>query len=511
MNNKSFPYCFMVFFLTFVLGTCSLCESAKGQEDKNQFEQMRSELWSGSLPLVNLTMDISAVNKNEFVNGEIEIVDFLKRTDSLSESVKYQCQIRYRGGTSVNHEKKSFSIKLVDEAGEKQNANILGIREENSWILDAMAIDRTRMRNRVCFDVWNDMSQTPYETAYGNRNGTAGEFVEVFINGSYHGLYCMSDKIDRKLLGLKKTKKDENDTTIRGVLYKGISPHTNLKSYADEDVNSSTWNRWELQYPSDLPSFDTWKPLMDLMDLNSAGTSDSVFLQQYQDYFYPENLVDYIVLVMTLNVDDCLYKNTFLSVVNVNKGHKFLISPWDMDMSLGGSWDGTYNDVLVSFDRFSNVPPFNRLILQNMDGFMDSVKHRWVTLYSTLFLPKNIEKRLDEYADAFLTSGAWEREYAKWNGNPVPLKPSIAEELDYVKDWYGRNYKFLCEKFKSEQMGISDVPETISMGRDCLDGNGRKYADGVYWMDGRKIRDSSDIEGLARGVYIVGGKVVIVR
>ena len=211
MNNKSFPYCFTVFFLTFVLGTCSLCESAKGQENNTQFEQMRSELRSGSLPLVNLIVDISAVSKRAFVNGEIEIVDFLKRKDSLSESVKYQCQIRYRGGTSVSHEKKSFSIKLVDEAGEKQNANILGIREENSWILDAMAIDRTRMRNRVCFDVWNDMSQTPYETAYGNRNGTAGEFVEVFINGSYHGLYCMSDKIDRKLLGLKKTKKDEND------------------------------------------------------------------------------------------------------------------------------------------------------------------------------------------------------------------------------------------------------------------------------------------------------------
>ena len=92
---------------------------------------------------MNLTVDISAVSKRAFVNGEIEIVDFHKRTDSLSESVKYQCQIRYRGGTSVNHEKKSFSIKLVDEAGEKQNANILGIREENSWILDAMAIDRS--------------------------------------------------------------------------------------------------------------------------------------------------------------------------------------------------------------------------------------------------------------------------------------------------------------------------------------------------------------------------------
>ena len=511
MNNNSFSYCFTVFFLTFVLGTCSLCESAKGQESKTQFEQMRGELWSGSLPLVNLTVDISAVSKRTFVNGEIEIVDFHKRTDSLSESVKYLCQIKYRGGTSICYVKKSFSIKLVDEVGEKQDANILGIRKENSWILDAMAVDRVRMRNRVCFDVWNEMSQTPYETAYGNRNGTAGEFVEVFINGSYHGLYCMSDKIDRKLLGLKKTKTNENDTTIRGVLYKGFSPYTNINSYADADVNSPTWNNWELQYPSDLPSFDTWKPLMDLIDLNSTKTSDLTFRQQYQDYFYWENLVDYIVLIMALDVEDCLYKNTFLSVVNIKKGHKFLISPWDMDISLGGAWDGTYNDVLVSFDRITNRPPFNRLISQNIDGFMDSVKHRWLNLYSTLLLPKNIEERLDEYSNAFLTSGAWEREYAKWNGNPVPLKQSITEELEYVKDWYRRNYEFLCDKFKSKQMGILNIPETTSMGRDCLDGDEREYADGVYLMDGRKVRDSSEIEGLPSGTYIVGGRIVIVR
>lgn len=511
MNNKSFPYCFKVLSLTFFWGMCLLCGSAQGQDDKTQFEQMRSELWSGSLPLVNLTVDISAVNKREFVNGEIEIVDLQKRTDSLSESVKYPCQIRYRGGTSVAHEKKSFSIKLVDDVGEKLNANVLGIREENSWILDAMAIDRTRMRNRICFDVWNDMSQTPYETAYGNRNGTIGVYVEVFINGNYHGLYCMSDKIDRKLLGLKKMKKDTNDTTIRGVLYKGVTVHTNLKAYKDEDVNSSVWNGWELQYPSDSPSFDTWKPLMDLMDLNSMAPSDSVFRNHYQDYFYWENLVDYIVLIMAFNVNDCLYKNTFLSVVNVNKAHRFLISPWDMDMSLGGSWDGAYYDILFSFDLFNKIPPFNGLVLQNMDGFMDCVKQKLVNLYSTMLHPKNIEKRLDEYSDAFLTSGAWEREYNRWNGNPVPLKQSIAEELDYVKDWYGRNYEFLRDTFQLEQMGVLNVPETISTGQDSLDENGWKCADGVYWMDGRKVRDSSDIEGLPSGVYIVGGRIVLVR
>ena len=93
----------------------------------------------------------------------------------------------------------------------------------------------------------------------------------------------------------------------------------------------------------------------------------------------------------------------------------------------------------------------------------------------------------------------------------MPLKQSITEELEYVKDWYRRNYEFLCDKFKSKQMGILNIPETTSMGRDCLDGDEREYADGVYLMDGRKVRDSSEIEGLPSGTYIVGGRIVIVR
>ena len=69
-----------------------------------------------------------------------------------------------------------------------------------------------------------------------------GVFVEVFINGDYHGLYCMTDKIDRKLLGLKKIKmKDDGEVSVRGVLYKGVSwnGYTDiwLRSYSGMDGN----------------------------------------------------------------------------------------------------------------------------------------------------------------------------------------------------------------------------------------------------------------------------------
>ena len=287
----------------------------------SQYEQMVSQLSEKSLPLVNLEVDIEAVNRANYVPGTIEITDYQRRTDEDSLSVRFLCLLRHRGESTLKYDKKSFAVKLIDATGKDLDANIFGIRQENSWILDAMAIDRIRMRNRLCFDVWNEMSRTPYNTNTNNRNGTEGVFVEVFVNGEYTGLYCMTDKIDRKLLGLKKTKSDgDGDVMIRGLLYKGIGWGSgwNLRSYnADAATDKDTWNAWELQYPDDYPGIATWQPLMDLMDYCSNKTTDDEFVQSYEDWFYPDNLADYVVFTLALNVGDNLYKNTFLSTVDI--------------------------------------------------------------------------------------------------------------------------------------------------------------------------------------------------
>ena len=82
---------------------------------------------------------------------------------------------------------------------------------------------------------------------------------------------------------------------------------------------------------------------MDLIDFCSDTASDEVFAQEYKDYFYVDNLADYAVFTMALNVGDNAYKNTFLSVVDISKGHRYLLTPWDMDQSLGGHWNGDYD------------------------------------------------------------------------------------------------------------------------------------------------------------------------
>ena len=149
-------------------------------------------LWAESLPKVYLT----APNlSTEYSNGTIRIDD----------GAEMLADVRYRGATSLQYQKKSFAIRLKDSEGNKVNAALLGMRSDNSWILDAMAADKARMRNRVSTDLWLDFSNKVY---YANQepqvlNGTRGKFVEVFLNDDYYGLFCLTEKIDRKQLKLK--------------------------------------------------------------------------------------------------------------------------------------------------------------------------------------------------------------------------------------------------------------------------------------------------------------------
>ena len=476
----------------------SLLAIAAGAQQPS-FQEMKSSLNSSSIPLVNLTVDISKVNKPDYTPATIEIVDYKKRTNPDSVSVTYNCKVKYRGSSSLRYDKKSFAVKTLNDAGKSLDVNVFGIRADDSWILDAMAVDRLRMRNRVCFDVWNDISATPYSTDYDNRNGTKGVFVEVFINGEYHGLYCMTDKINRKLLGLKKIQEEtDGSMTVRGVLYKGDSWASayDLLSYDEADVDSDTWNAWELQYPDDYPSENTWKPLMDLIDFCSDATSDEDFNANWEKWFYKQNLVDYMVFTLALGIGDNGWKNAFLSTTNVAKSHCYLVTPWDMDMSFGGNWDGTYFEKLYPITRYNKIAPYNRLFGNDIDGFKELVAFSWEDKMWGIFSDWMIAKRLQDYANSFTKSGAWEREYNKWNGNPVELKEVLQDEVDIANEWYLNSWSTLRSQY-GKITGINDV--NIN--------NGSTDDNRIFSIDGREF--NADINNLPAGIYISKGKKII--
>lgn len=465
------------------------------------FASMKGNLTDESLPLVNLTFNESELSSDEYIEGEIEFVDKQMRTGGEVNPAPYKADFKIRGGSSADLDKKSFAIKLFKlKNGNKKDLDleVFGIREENSWILDAMGYDKMRMRNRVCFDLWNEMGGTPY----GNRNGTEGQFVEVFINGTYHGLYCMTDKIDRKLLGGEKYDKT---TGVHGLIYQGHDCEGDaghLLSYDNTaDTSKKKWNTWELEYPDDYPSAQAWLPLKELIDFCSVNTNDEDFLSNYTSHFYPSNLADYMVMTMALNVMDNLYKNTFLSVRDikndVDKMNIFTLTPWDMDGSLGRTNKGEKLNEVCDVTRYNGVAPYNRLYKNNMDGFVDAVKKKWLELQTTTFSIEHVHSVLDAYATMFVSSGAWEREYTKWGGNQtVPLAANLSDELSYVKGWYETNFKHLCDSWgwRGDVNGDKKVDlNDVGLLCDIILGNTTEYEFYKADVNGDDVINAADI------------------
>ena len=406
------------------------------------FDTMVSTMTQQSLPLVNLEFDTTMLNFQSFITGKITIAEHDSDSTIMSQ---YDCLVRMRGKTALFLPKKSFAVKLVDEYGEKLDANLLGLREENSWILDAMGIDRLRMRNRVCFDIWEEYSHTMWDTSFGNRNGTVGTMVEVFVNGDYNGIYHLSDKINRQLLNLRKAKVNSDSTvTIKGVLYKGKNGliTNTLMEYEQASVDTTMWNSFELQYPEDYPCQDAWQPLMDIIDFNGT-TTDQYFAEHYNEWYYTSNLVDYWCLLVAFNIMDMPYKNTFLSTPDINFGHQYMLSPWDLDASLGRDYNGKVANYTAEFGRLNFYAPFNRLIAGNIDNFKGKIATRWAELTQTALSPANLESHINAIAQRFVESGAWQREYERWQGTRVAINANINSEINYVKGWYGRNYNYI--------------------------------------------------------------------
>lgn len=476
--------------LLFIIFSFSLVTSALA---KSQWETAISEYNEYSLPLVNVEVDVSRLSKENYIPGHITIVDAEMRTEGRLMA-SFDCKLRYRGASSLKYEKKSFAIKLLDSDGENLDANVFGIRKENDWILDAMAIDRIRMRNRVCFDIWNEISKTPYKTDFDNRNGTLGQFVEVYLNGEYHGLYCMTDKIDRKLLGLKKAKEQSDGSVyVRGVLYKGEAwtDATGMSGYdTSESFDEESWNGWELQYPDDYPCYDAWKPLMNLIDF--CNTRNAFFKLHYRQHFYYDNLVDYALFIMGLNIIDNNVKNTHFSCPDINVNETFLITPWDLDCSLGGLYEGSHFDEYVKITNLTGNYLFYQMYMYNVDNFRESMKERWQELSLGIMSPNSFNSRLDAYAKRFKESGAWQREYDKWNNNPVPL--DLDEELEYVKKWYVNNIAAL-----NKVLGViaDDIPYVFQ--------DSDSYNMRMYNIDGKRIMSNPT----GRRIYIENGRKII--
>ncbi len=413
---------------------------------------------------------------NKKFPGYVSVIDARCRTklkDSQVEGMacfSSEIRTRLRGATTGSQPKQSLNIELVKD-GESQDAHLLGYRKDDDWILSAEYLDFGRMRNRVLMDLWTAVDKLPYETDNQYQcNGTQGEFVEVFINGAYYGMYCFTDKIDRKKLNLKKTKEatDSVPEVTRGLLWKANweCSETYLGGYDSLPANDSfLWPYkasknsygWEQKYPDDTITQAFFDPICDLIDFFDSKD----FKTTYTDWLYEDNVIDFMLFIQAFQLVDNQKKNYYLSVRNIDKEEKFLFTLWDLDGSIGRMAGGSVASRDSKQMAWGEKLGYHHLIhvfktkKERPDDFATKMNNRWQYLSTHELSLENIRALMEKYADLFVSSGAWEREKARWaptykKGN-VKITDTPHEEVDSMMAFLQVNYAIFNEKMASDK------------------------------------------------------------
>lgn len=359
-----------------------------------------------------------------------------------TENGKYQVEkqfagIRKRGGSSSGgYEKRPFSVEFRDRTTrEEQDVQLFGLRSDGDWILDAVATDVARVRNRIATDLWNDMHKLYYSASEPKAvPATRGQFVEFYFNDEYRGIYCITERVDRKQLKLDKTN---------GYLYKaeGWCPHVRFESYDQKLLPYNGKERWEETqegFQAEYPETFIWDPLVELVKF-ICDNDDRTLALGIDDRFDLNNLADYLIFINVTGTRDNASKNSFLGVYNRSCDKRFFYAPWDLDATFGRSYDTSkiqpgaivgLRDDGVTWDEVHINWLMRRLARVNGAGFGDKVKQRWSLLKTGLCSKTSIMERFSSYQELLEGSGAYKKERNRWPG-----ATDLNTEIQYIDGW----------------------------------------------------------------------------
>lgn len=486
---------------------CSVPESMFDDGSVKAFKCDTADIRFTFLPIVRLNGEFGY----DYANGTVDVI--MPSSDDMPDMT---AKVKWRGGSTNGSDKhkRNYHIKFIGEDGKKQDRKLFGLRNDNSWLLDAAQVDMSRVRNRVATDIWNDFATKPYyfDKEPKALTGTRGQFVEVFLNDEYRGIYCMTENIDRSQMKLKKYTKDaEGNVTIHGQLWKSKSwTPAGMWNYYDYDNTSDVWGALEMKYPDieDVCPTD-WSTFYDCARFFTDCTFEE-FAAHRDEYIDMPVLTDfYILMTLLCAVDNTNGKNIFWACYDKQVDKKLTPAVWDMDCSVGNSFDpkNPRADYMspenICYDYFWGIKPIFISDSLDINNFRSQREARWKELRKTHFTEENLTKRYVDYMQMLTKTGAYKREKERWDGDSDidGRKFNFVEEQDYICKWIHRRLQVLDREFPYCPDSIEEI---IATPQEML--KTTPYGNATYTILGQRVTNAK-----APGLYIKNGKKHIIH
>ena len=191
---------------------------------------------TGTLPVLYVYTPDGApvVSKDEWLK---ESHAYLKAADGTVSDLG-TASIKGRGNTTWrNFDKKPYALKLDKKAA------LLGMPKDKRWDLLANAVDRTRLRNDIAFELGRRLS--PDHGQHYFDWTPRGEYVELVLNGTHMGNYYLVEHIK-----IAQDRVNITEMTAADITEPGITGGYLLEMSTETDeVNQFYTNAFPDAYP----------------------------------------------------------------------------------------------------------------------------------------------------------------------------------------------------------------------------------------------------------------------
>lgn len=364
---------------------------------------------------------------------------------------------QYRGNTSLEYPKKGFRLNLFsknkDGEFKKTNKNLLNMRDDDDWILTALYADGSKIRDKLCIDLWQELGakNNPYHLEYGTKM----EFVELFINNHYQGLYGLMYPVDEKQVGIKDIEGLEKTEFLYKKKYSAFWNEEDFLAPITDPTMADYRGGFQIKgkrahIPAEL-TFSDWEPLRKLAACNML-TEDEEFARQIEEIVATDNAVDVWLFINAITGYDNIGKNYFYAAKENNEGTIGYFIPWDMNISWGDVLtDNEYYCMEAPPEMINEIilwEPGTRILMTDAGGAQSKAIKKWQDFRAGALSNEQLTVRIEELTHEVRDSGAYMRDMTRWPEGRY--EDDTAKITNYAKERMAVMDQYIEQTFTGE-------------------------------------------------------------